>query len=257
MKSNTKEKNNNPKKNAGFYIALALCITAIGGAAWTTYSSVLDYQTPKEESSAQSEGSKPKDKPTDKTVSGLEYSKPESKTESSEKTANTILESRSESSEESSELSIEESSSESSEISQENENKFIKPIDGKIIKGYSPENPVYSKTMGDWRVHEGIDITADDGEKVRAYSGGIVKKVYNDDLLGYSIEIEHNNGITMIYSGLSPTILVKEGESVSCGDYIGAVFTIPSEIMDEVHLQQKKKKDGKLIDAQAVLEKNA
>ena len=57
MKSNTKEKNNNPKKNAGFYIALALCITAIGGAAWTTYSSVLDYQTPKEESSAQSEGS--------------------------------------------------------------------------------------------------------------------------------------------------------------------------------------------------------
>lgn len=134
MKSNTKEKNNNPKKNAGFYIALALCITAIGGAAWTTYSSVLDYQTPKEESSAQSEGSKPKDKPTDKTVSGLEYSKPESKTESSEKTANTILESRSESSEESSELSIEESSSESSEISQENENKFIKPIDGKIIK---------------------------------------------------------------------------------------------------------------------------
>lgn len=30
--------------------------------------------------------------------------------------------------------------------------------------------------MGDWRVHEGIDITADDGEKVRAYSGGIVKR---------------------------------------------------------------------------------
>ena len=55
----------------------------------------------------------------------------------------------------------------------------------------------------------------------------------------------------------SPTILVKEGESVSCGDYIGAVFTIPSEIMDEVHLHLTAKKDGKLIDAQAVLEKNA
>lgn len=257
MKSNAKEKNNNPKKNAGFYIALALCITAIGGAAWTTYSSVLDYQTPKEESSAQAESSKPQDKPTDKTVSGLEYSKPESKTENSEKTANTILESSSEISEESSEVSIEESSSESSEISQENENKFVKPIDGKIIKGYSPENPVYSKTMGDWRVHEGIDIAADDGEKVRAYSDGIVKKVYNDELFGYSVEIEHKNGITMIYSGLSPTVLVKEGENVSSGDYIGAVFTIPSEIMDEVHLHLTAKKDGKLIDAQAVLEKNA
>lgn len=252
MKFNAKEKNNNPKKNAGFYIALALCITAIGGAAWTTYSSVLDYQTPKEESSIQTESSKPQDKPTDKTVSGLEYSKPESKTESSEKTANAILES----SIESSESSIEESSNESSEVSPKEQNEFVKPIEGKVIKGYSPENPVYSKTMGDWRVHEGIDIAADDGEKVRAYSDGIVKKVYNDELLGYSVEIEHKNGITMIYSGLSPTVLVKEGENVSCGDYIGAVFTIPSEIMDEVHLHLTTKKDGKLIDAQSILEQN-
>lgn len=253
MKFNFKEKNNNPKKNAGFYIALALCITAIGGAAWTTYSSVLDYQTPKEESSVQPESSKPEDKPTDKIVSGLEYSKAESKTENSEKTANTTLES----SEESSEASIQESSDEPSEESKTSENKFIKPIEGKVIKGYSPENPVYSKTMGDWRVHEGIDLAANDGEKVRSYSDGIVKTIYNDELLGYSVKIEHTNGITMTYSGLSPTVLVKEGESVSCGDYIGAVFTIPSELMDEVHLHLTAEKDGKLIDAQAVLEQIA
>lgn len=250
MKFNPTQKNHNPKKNAGFYIALALCITAIGGAAWTTYSSVLDYQTPKEENSAQTESSQAKDTPADKAVSGLEYSKTESKTEVSEKTANTILESSAESSE--SESS--EPSEDSSEISQNSEPDFVKPIDGKLIKEYSPENPLYSKTMNDWRVHEGIDLSADDGEKVRAYSDGIVKSVYNDELLGYSVKIEHTNGITMIYSGLSPTVLVKEGDSVSCGEYIGAVFTIPSEIMDEVHLHLTAERDGKLIDAQSILD---
>lgn len=249
MKFNFKQKNHNPKKNAGFYIALALCITAIGGAAWTTYSSVLDYQTPKEENSAQTESSKANDTPVDKVVSGLEYSKTESKAEISEKTANTTLESSTESPEpESSE------DSEVSEISQISKPDFVKPIDGKLIKKYSPENPLYSKTMGDWRVHEGIDLSADDGEKVRAYSDGVVKSVYNDELLGYSIKIEHTNGITMTYSGLSPTVLVKEGDSVSCGEYIGAVFTIPSEIMDEVHLHLIAEKDGNLIDPQSILD---
>lgn len=257
MKFNPTQKNHNPKKNAGFYIALALCITAIGGAAWTTYSSVLDYQTPKEESSTHAESSEPSNTPTDKTVSGLEYSKTESKAEVSEKTANTTLESSTESSEESSEVESSESSEEISEVSKQSEVEFVKPIDGKVIKEYSPENPIYSKTMGDWRVHEGIDLAADDGEKVRAYSDGIVRSVYNDELLGYSVKIEHTNGITMTYSGLSPTVLVKEGDSVSCGEYIGAVFTIPSEIMDKVHLHLTAEKDGKPIDAQEILEEIA
>lgn len=257
MKNKVKHENSKTKKNVGFYIALALCITAIGGAAWTTYSSVLDYQTPKDETSVQAENSKSKDTQVDNTVSGVEYSKSESKSENSEKPANTALESSTENSkevsEESSEPEIPEVS-ETSEESQEPEVKFVKPIDGKVIKQYSPENPIYSKTMGDWRVHEGIDIAADDGEKVRAYTDGIVKSVYNDELLGYSVKIEHTDGITMTYSGLSPTVLVKEGDSVSCGNYIGAVFTVPSEIMDEVHLHLTAEKNGNIIDAQAVLE---
>lgn len=253
MKNKVNHENNKQKKNVGFYIALALCITAIGGAAWTTYSSVLDYQTPKDENSIKAESSNSKDTQVDNTVSGIEYSKSEPTSEVSEKTANTAPESSTEVSKKSSEPEISEIS-EISEVSEETKTEFMKPINGKVIKGYSPENPIYSKTMGDWRVHEGIDIAADDGERVRAYTDGIVKSVYNDELLGYSVKIEHSNGITMTYSGLSPTVLVNEGDSVLCGDYIGAVFTIPSEIMDEVHLHLTAEKDGNIIDAQALLE---
>lgn len=252
------DNNGKGKKNAGFYIALALCIAAIGGAAWTTYSSVLDYQTPKEESSVNPNNSKQNEKEAGKTVSGIEYSTEDSKkVENSEKTANTLpITSSDESSEEESpeESSGFETGYESSDESSKTKDEIVKPIDGKVIKGFSAENPIYSKTMEDWRVHEGIDIAADDGEKVRSYADGIVKKVYNDELFGYTIKIEHTTGITMTYSGLSPTTLVKEGDNVSAGDYIGAVFTVPSEIMDETHLHLKAEKDGKIVDAQAVLE---
>ncbi len=254
-----KVKHSNPngkkKKNAGFYIALAICIVAIGGAAWTTYSSVLDYQTPKEESSDSS--SARSEQEAGRTVSGIEYSKAESSSEASEKTANTLPESSGEESSEKTDVSevsevsvvTEESSAESSR----EQSETVKPLDGKVIKGFSAENPVYSKTMGDWRVHEGIDIAAEDGERVRSYADGIVKEIYNDELFGYTIKIEHTTGIDMLYCGLSPTTIVKVGDSVSAGDYIGAVFTIPSEIMDETHLHLVAVKDGATVDPQAVL----
>ncbi len=240
--------NGKKKKNAGFYIALAICISAIGGAAWTTYSSVLDYQTPKEESSSSSS-----EREAGKSVSGIEYSKEESrKAEVSEKEANALPESSS--SESSKEEYSEDSEENSVHVDNSREDKIVKPLEGKVVKSFSAENPIYSKTMGDWRVHEGIDIAADDGEKVRSYADGVVKEIYNDELFGYTIKIEHTTGIVMLYSGLSPTTLVKVGDSVSAGDYIGAVFTVPSEIMDDTHLHLVAIKDGNIVDAQAVIE---
>ena len=36
---------------------------------------------------------------------------------------------------------------------------YCLPFGNQIIKDYSNMNPVYSKTMGDWRTHNGIDFT--------------------------------------------------------------------------------------------------
>ena len=62
------------KSNKGFYIALGVCLIAVGAAAWTTYDSVTKYTTP--QASSQSEAKK-----TNNTVSGIfvtESSKPAS-----------------------------------------------------------------------------------------------------------------------------------------------------------------------------------
>lgn len=254
-KNNKKRK----KQNKGFYLALAICVIAIGGAAWTTYSSVLDYQTPKTENS---DVSSQKEQPADKTISGVPYEESSKKpTESGSEPANDESSKDEESSNQSKPSDDTKTSSEPASKDESSEvevDKTIKPPieDGKVIKNFSHENPLYSKTMGDWRVHNGIDIAASDGSTVTAITSGTVKKVYNDQLLGYTVEISHVNGITVYYSGLSPTTSVKEGDTVEPGTIIGAVYTVPSEILDEPHLHLGATKDGKWIDPQAVITQN-
>ena len=44
---------------------------------------------------------------------------------------------------------------------------------------------VESKTMGDWRVHNGIDFAAKKGDAVKAISAGTVLSVENDSMWGW------------------------------------------------------------------------
>ena len=123
---------------------------------------------------------------------------------------------------------------------EEKPSKFtmVSPVVGRITKGHSIDTPVFSTTLNEWRVHTGIDISADEGAKVYAAAGGVVTRVYSDPILGKSVEIDHGNDIVSIYSNLSSTgIAVKEGDEVTSGDLIGVVGdTSLSELADESHL---------------------
>ena len=44
--------------------------------------------------------------------------------------------------------------------------KYYCPVKGEIIKNYSMDALVFSQTMGDYRVHSGIDIAAEEGTPV-------------------------------------------------------------------------------------------
>ena len=115
---------------------------------------------------------------------------------------------------------------------------FASPVVGSVTKGHSLEVPVFSDTLGEWRVHTGIDISAEEGSKVYAAASGVVSRVYNDPLLGKTVEISHEGGIVSVYSNLDNNgIEVKEGDSVRGGTLIGLVGdTSLSELADEGHL---------------------
>lgn len=130
---------------------------------------------------------------------------------------------------------------------------FRLPLDGtKAVKEYSPTVPVKSETMGDWRVHGGIDFAAEEGDKIYAVGDGTVKKVTSDESWGYVIEVDHG-AFTARYCAVQQDGAVSIGKTLQKGDVIGAVAVSPIEQADGCHLHFEVLRAGALIDPMEVL----
>lgn len=115
---------------------------------------------------------------------------------------------------------------------------FISPVSGTVSKNHSLEVPVFSLTLGEWRVHTGIDIACEEGASVFASEAGVVSGIYSDPMLGYTVEITHANDIKTRYSNLTgDSSSLKVGDTVALGDKIGVVGdSSVSELAEEPHL---------------------
>ena len=114
---------------------------------------------------------------------------------------------------------------------------YCLPFGSEIIKDYSNMSPVYSKTLGDWRTHNGIDFSGEAGGAVVAIAYGEVISVYDDALFGTCVLIDHGNGVTAKYCGLNKdTLTVKENSTVNIEDVIGYLGEIPCEKSEGAHL---------------------
>ena len=101
--------------------------------------------------------------------------------------------------------------------------KTTSPVSGEEIAGYYKEALSYIQTTRDWRVHNGVDIAAEAGTEVCAAADGEVYTVYEDDSLGYTVVISHDDGYITRYSSLSEDVAVKAGDTVTMGQVIGYV----------------------------------
>lgn len=114
---------------------------------------------------------------------------------------------------------------------------FSVPVSGKIQKMYSTDKVIYSKTLSQWKTHDGLDVASSIGTDVKSIERGVVKKIYNDSFYGKTIIIEHIKGYESQYSNLSEDVYVSIGESVVKGQKIGKVGnTSIGEYLDEPHL---------------------
>ncbi|MBQ7798865.1 MAG: M23 family metallopeptidase [Oscillospiraceae bacterium] len=135
------------------------------------------------------------------------------------------------------------------------EQLFLLPVaNGKVLNKYSGNKPVKSKTMGDWRLHTGADYAAEEGTTVKASGDGVVSKVYTDEMWGTTVEIEHPNSVTTIYSSLAENVFVKKGQKVESGQAIAKVGnTARVELSEASHLHFAVKKNGKYVDPESVI----
>ncbi len=213
---------NTKKKQKGFYLALTLCMLAIGAAASITYNSFSKNNNHEEIPDTISDNEQVV--VTENTLSGIEK-EIDSSSAVSDKEDTT-----------------------STETLAPNTTKKILPCGENISKNFSNENPIYSVTLNDWRAHNGTDYIASKGDAVISIGNGKVKEIKDDDMLGKIIVIEHDEGFEAFYCGLASEVFVSQGDSVDIGQKIGTVDTVPCECLEEEHLHLEIKKDGKLID---------
>ena len=101
--------------------------------------------------------------------------------------------------------------------------KTAAPVEGELVAEYSMACLSYNETTRDWRVHAGSDYAAAAGTEVTAAADGEVYTVYEDDQMGMTVVIRHQDGYTTHYASLSDEVYVKAGDQVSLGQPIGKV----------------------------------
>ena len=126
--------------------------------------------------------------------------------------------------------------------------KTTSPVSGEEISAYSMEALSYNETTRDWRVHNGVDIAAQQGTTVLAASAGAVLSVTDDPLMGTTVVLEHDNGYQTTYANLQAKPNVEAGDPVSAGQIIGAVGTTAAAESGQPHLHFAVTKDGKAVD---------
>lgn len=261
------------KKN-GFYLALAVCLVAVGIAAWSTYDAVHGYlgtegdtsstvsvtasMTKQEEEDVRKGQSAVPGDDEDPETSRNATSREESSAPAKQ-TAGEVSQSDDKSSKPDEEDGSKAGEKETGtpvnagalyEIS----TRMIFPTEsGEIAKAYSVGTPVYSETMKDWRIHAGIDVKAEDGGAVRACGNGMVKESYTDGLLGNVLVVEHGDYL-FYYCGLGENIPVKAGDIVTMGQEIGQVTAVPFESAEGAHVHLEVKRDDVFLNPQELLD---
>ena len=124
---------------------------------------------------------------------------------------------------------------------------------GKILNGYSGDELVYNKTLGDWRTHNGIDYAAAKGEKVSAPAAGKVTLAGADGSWGPTVAIEDASGRLWRISGVAD-LKVKAGDTVTAGQALGTVGSVSCECAEDSHIHLEVKQGEKYLDPAKVMQ---
>lgn len=225
----------------GFYIALGICMIAIGISAWTALGKFNEAAGPdiaensSDNESYATEISSDIDAQTETDDIPAESEKQDTKED---------------------DLTEENTSDTPSEVKKTAApvaKYFVYPITGEIIKGFNDKELQYSLTYNDMRLHIGIDIKADAGTAVKSAGDGVVLSAEKDNDFGYTVKINHGNGIVGIYSGLTEKMTVKKGDTVKAGTNLGPLGTVTNECVDAPHLHLEFYENDKPIDPKSIL----
>lgn len=122
------------------------------------------------------------------------------------------------------------------------------PVTGKVVSKYGyRKHPI----TGEYKLHNGCDISVPIGAEVKSPWDGTVKKVYTNAVGGNQIIIEHSNGYTTGYAHLSEQ-LVTVGQQVDSGQVIAKSGNTGQSTGPHLHFTLRY--NGELVDPQTVFD---
>ncbi len=115
------------------------------------------------------------------------------------------------------------------------------PTEGSLTSTFGSR---LSPITGQPGFHYGLDISADEGEKIGAFADGTVRET-GESSYGNYIIIDHDEGFATLYAHCS-SISAKVGDEVKCGDEIAQVGQTGNATSPHLHLELWK--DGSALD---------
>lgn len=125
------------------------------------------------------------------------------------------------------------------------------PVSGVIAKGHDASIQVFSPTMGDYRIHLGVDMATVEDAPVMAAADGVVSQIWDDPMMGKCLAISHSGDCYTIYKNLDNALPddIAVGASVTAGQQIGTVGeTATLELAEEPHLHLEMTVKGLSVD---------
>lgn len=111
--------------------------------------------------------------------------------------------------------------------------KITVPVHGEITSEYGNRvNPV----SGEYLMHSGVDIAADQGSEIRAAYSGIVSEVGKNSVGGNYISLIHKDGSETLYCHCSK-IIAKKGDVIRAGETIALVGSTGRSTGPHLHFE--------------------
>ena len=189
-------KNNSGIFGKGYYIALILCATAIGISGYVYYRNANKTETQLQQPPAESVAAEQEQADVPVVVT-----QPAQPVDGGEEELQPVI----------------------APTEVQTVLKTCSPVEGQTVSAYAMDCLSYNQTTRDWRVHNGVDIAAEEGAVVCAAADGTVYTTYTDDSMGTTVVIRHEGGYTTQYSSLSEELQVSAGDRVKMGQAIGCV----------------------------------
>lgn len=130
---------------------------------------------------------------------------------------------------------------------------FVKPCNGNVITAFAENNLLYSNTLKEWVIHDGVDISLENGEAIFSVCDGNIIDIRYEHKLGYVIEIQ-NEEYVVKYACIEVMKGLKVGDKVKQGMQIAiASNDLGFEQDNGLHLHLEIFKNGSQINPSDVI----